>query len=240
MAKSKANLGHVISLEQSKEIRDRWDLKAAAAKNDLYTFAFDFLGYNQLIPRVHGQLCNAIEKPVLELDGITKDPEELYGNDYDGPEEGAFCRETILRKGNTDQLLLLPRSSFKTTIIGIALPLWLLCRNPDWTIAIVGKSDDKSIATLNAIDDHISNNTILKRYFGHVLSKSKDTRWNLREKFIGGRTKIGERAPSLWASSVGSFAPSFHFQAIIIDDPIDDKTVISDEKTQAVDAFMDA
>jgi len=231
-----------LTEEEALRIKQEWDLKFAAARNDLYTFCYEFLGNHLLIPRVHGPLCNFIEHPVLALDGIVKGPNELYGNDYEGPEEGSFVRETVSRKNVTDQLLLLPRSSFKTTIIGIGLPLWLLCRNPDWTIAIVGKSDDKSIATLNAIDDHINNNAILKRYFGSVLSQNKDknTRWNLREKFIGGRTKVGERAPSLWASSVGSFAPSYHFNAIIIDDPIDDKTVTSDELTTKVDSFMDS
>jgi hypothetical protein len=235
-----------------------WDAIAEAAMKDPFVFARYICGNDKMVHRVHAPMFKFMAAPVLaSYDYAAWKALPGFNSDWDGgpmgdenvcmkwtgggdPLECAFRRETRFDLMSHHLLIEAFRSSFKTTAV-CSMILWLLVRDPESSIMVAGKTDGSSKATLGAVGKQIESNRILQHYWSGKQGldwRADSPKWDIYEKTIGGRTRKAERSPSLWATGVGSFKPSYHFQYAFVDDVIDDKTVQSIPEIEAVSNFF--
>jgi len=158
-------------------------------------------------------------KNVLGFDKMT---EQLHG---------VLCND-IANDDLKRILVLLPRGHFKTTIISICLPLWLLCRNPQSRIALISVSADRAEENLMEIRDRARRQEFIRLYGGivgqesgwHEVSKNK-----IRIPRQGAVT-----GPSIAAYGVDSKEVGRHFDTMLLDDICDQEKVNSQETRDRV------
>jgi len=212
------------------------------SKNDLYPFTKFLLARDRLVRRVHGPYCNFVTSRTRKTRRLLAPP---YGRDWTGKGD-AFTRVTHDEKRRF-KLSLLPRSSYKTTIVNEAYPLWYATNvDPNVSILSVCESQGLSDTNMSVQDDHILNNPLLVYLYGKRLKDGtrvnwsvNATEWTNRKKRFTIRT-APQRAPSLMASSVGSALTGLHPDIIICDDIVSQATVMSGKLTDVTRSFFDS
>lgn len=225
------------------------DALADACQTSLYWFCKWALGMDDLNERVHGPICNFLTRHELGLNGadIKSDwalAKSTYNEEYTVKTGSPYERVTRSRPNVRNRLVLLPRSSFKTSIAAVGYPLWRLIRNPNDGIIIASLTEGFSVGTMNAITQHITQNPKVLHYWtgdGNPLTGKhwvkESPKWTTTEAIVGGRSKLG-RDLSLKAVGVRSFHPGSHALCAVVDDPIDREVVESEEYTATVAHFF--
>ena len=114
------------------------ELQKQQATRSLYIFASEILGYTDLQPQPHEEMCEFLE-------GLT-----LRRVDAE-----------IQTKG----MLLVPRGCFKTTLGAISLSLLLLSINPNLRILITSHTWEYSKEILDGIRNQLERNEKFKQMF---------------------------------------------------------------------------
>ena len=171
----------------------------------LFLFCREILGYDKLEPEVHYDMCEFVSGNYIEN-------EDDYKN----------------RK-----LVLMPRDSFKCTIITVGFSLQQLVINPDLRILIASENFSNSKRYLKEIKDHFQSNDRLRAIYGDFVGK-KD--W--REDFItvSQRKKI-MKEPSITCAGLDVVKVGMHYDLIICDDLVSDKNTTSREMMDKVKDF---
>ena len=111
------------------------------------------------------------------------------------------------------KLLVMPRGTFKTSIAGVAYPIWLLLNNPNLRILLDSELYTNSKNMLREIKDHVS-----KPQFTDLFGDwSKCSTWNEGEIIIAARNKVKKEA-SITCSGIGAQKTGQHYDIIIADD----------------------
>lgn len=126
------------------------------------------------------------------------------------------------------KLLLLPRGHLKSSLITIGWTLWRLVQNPNRTFGIFNETQDLAEAFLREIKDHLEGPVIRKYWPKLTPEKERRTVWN-RSAIIVNRELIS-RNPSIEAKSVQESTAGRHPDAMILDDPISDRTVQNEDQ----------
>lgn len=92
---------------------------------------------------------------------------------------GKIC--DILEGNEWDILISQPRGTYKTTLVSIAYPLWMLAKNPNIRALIRSAKMDLPIAIMREIKSHITSNELFIRLFGKLES---DLKWTNSEIII--------------------------------------------------------
>ena len=79
------------------------DLQRSKAKNSLFFFVKEILGYPDIVATPHQEMCSFFEDAALNVGGAQQ----------------------------SFSMLLVPRGCFKTTIGSVGFPLWMLKENHD-------------------------------------------------------------------------------------------------------------
>lgn len=225
------------------------DSLALASESSLYLFCKWALGMDDLVERIHSPICAFITRHELNLAGADIKPDwvgakSTHDEAYTSKTGSPYERVTRSKQDVRNRLVLLPRSSFKTSIGAVGYPLWRLIRNPNDGIIIGSLTEGFSVGTMNAITQHVTQNPKLLHYWtgegnpktGKAWMK-ESPKWTTTEAIVAGRGKIG-RDLSLKAVGVRSFHPGSHAKCAIIDDPCDREVVDSDELTATVAHFF--
>ena len=126
------------------------------------------------------------------------------------------------------KLLLLPRGHLKSSLVTIGWTLWRLVQNPDRTFGIFNETQDLAEAFLREIKDHLEG-PVINKYWPKLCPPTDERRlWN-RSAIIVNRGLIS-RNPSVEAKSVQESTAGRHPDAMILDDPISDRTVQSEDQ----------
>ena len=126
------------------------------------------------------------------------------------------------------KLLLLPRGHLKSSLVTIGWTLWRLVQNPNRTFGIFNETQDLAEAFLREIKDHLEGPAINK-YWPNLCPAPDERRlWN-RSAIIVNRRLIS-RNPSIEAKSVQESTAGRHPDAMILDDPISDRTVQNEDQ----------
>lgn len=110
-------------------------------------------------------------------------------------------------------LICMPRGTFKSSIASVALPIWLLIRNPNERILIDSELYTNSKNYLREVKGHLIRPE-LTSIFGVFKD---DSNWNEGEATIKQRTKVFKEA-SLTAGGIGTEKTGQHYTTIICDD----------------------
>ena len=138
------------------------------------------------------------------------------------PLHGPLC-ELIANDRLLRKLVLLPRGHFKTTIISICYPLWLLCKDQNNSIALCSVSASKAEENLEEVIDR-AKGARFQAIFGDVIGHP--TSWTIcrvdKVKLKRSGTTTG---PSIAAYGVESSEVGRHFSQMLLDDIADQTTV---------------
>jgi len=116
-------------------------------------------------------------------------------------------------------LVLIPRGHFKTTIISICYPVWLLCRNPNERIILASALGDKAEENLAEII-HRVDRPKFQALFGGVIGSSST--WPIRraDQVSIQRTDGSTSGSSIRCLGVDSAEVGRHCSVMIIDDMV--------------------
>ena len=167
----------------------------------LYWFDKLLLGYD-LYPHVHLELCEHIDNRYFEN-------EEDIGKD--------------------NKLILMPRNSYKTSVVTIGLPIKTLCLNPNSRILLVNEVLGNSIKYLGEIIGHLETNEKLIKFYGEFKGKN----WTQEEIIIAQRTKK-RKEPSISTAGLGINKVGMHYDLIILDDLVSFNNTGTPEQIQKV------
>lgn len=136
-----------------------------------------------------------------------------------------------------DLLLLLPRGTFKSSIVSVALPLWILVRNRDLRVVCSSAELSNSRNFLGLVRGHITSNELFRQLYGD-WSDNDGGPFHSTAIAVGGRTKLRAEA-SITASSVDVTKVSQHYDLAIFDDLQTDKNVTSAEMIDKVQEYTE-
>jgi hypothetical protein len=118
-----------------------------------------------------------------------------------------------LEAPTTRKLIVMPRGTFKTSLGGVAFPIWSLLRNPNLRILLDSELYSNSKNTLREIKQHLEGQRIQELY-GPFKNPGC---WNEGEIIINQRTKVVKEA-SVTCSGIGAQKTGQHYDLIIADD----------------------
>lgn len=194
---------------------------ALRAKTDLYYLAKEILGYDKMEPHVHQELCDYTTSILPN----PPEPVEPLGKDFDP-------RKNLL-------LLLMPRGTFKSSVVTIAFTLQFFLNEPNGRVLIDSETFSKSKAFLREIQDHLVNNEIYREIFKAIhgmypyTKKSEAKLWTDSEIILPCRN-AAKKEPSVSCAGIDVTKNGMHYDLIIADDLHSEKNVTNKEQIQQV------
>lgn len=192
---------------------------ALRAKTDLYFLCTEILNYNKMQPHTHQELCDYTTS-------ILPNPPDLPHNpDFDP-------RKNLL-------LLLMPRGTFKSSVVTIGFTLQYLLNEPDVRILIDSETFGKSKAFLREIIEHLTNNEIYREIYKFIhgvypYTKKSDMKlWTDSEVILPAR-KRALKEPTISCMGIDTTKNGMHYDLIIGDDLHSEKNVTNREQIQQV------
>jgi len=129
-------------------------------------------------------------------------------------------------------LLLLPRGTFKSSIVTVGYSLYRIVNDPNDRILIANATYPMACQFLGQIKNHISRNEELKKIFGD-LSFAAD-QWREDKIFVSREKSYEQKEPTVWAQGVGANVVGSHFNIAILDDLVNDTNVGTKEQIDKV------
>ena len=116
------------------------------------------------------------------------------------------------------RLILMPRGSFKSSVITVAYTIQQMIRNPNIRILISSETQNKSIKFVSEIKAHIEGNEKFKALYGNWMNRGNI--WKSNEFVIKPRTRP-KKEPTIMAGSLerGSLT-GLHFDYVVLDDVV--------------------
>ena len=114
-------------------------------------------------------------------------------------------------------LMLLPRTTYKTTICGIALPLFILTKNPNARGLISAHRYDVSKKRLESIKRHLERNDKFRAKYGTWVPEFREEKWSEDSIVITARTQ-NLNDPTIDTCAVDSNKDGSHPDFIVGDD----------------------
>jgi hypothetical protein len=158
---------------------------------EFFTFCNDDLGMN-LEEDPHMEICEYLAKMFPDLRFPVDRPKQFY-------------------------MMLLPRTTYKTTICAIALPLYIFTKNPNARGLISAHRYDVSKKRLESIKRHMERNDRFREKYGNWVPEFREEKWSEDSIVITARTQ-NLNDPSIDTCAVDSNKDGSHPDFIIGDD----------------------
>ncbi len=165
--------------------------------NSLYWFDKEVLGYD-LVPHAHYDLCEFVDGRYTD----TKD---------------------YVPGSNQGQLILMPRNSYKTSVVTIGHCLQQMSLNPNIRILLINEVLDTATGFLEEIKGHIETNEKFQAFNGFLQGGDI---WTKDKITISTRT-VRKKEPTLTCAGIGTVKVGNHYDLIILDDLHSHKNVTS-------------
>lgn len=192
---------------------------ALRCKTDLYFLCREVLNYDKMEPHTHQELCDYTTS-------ILPNPPELPHNPEFDP------RKNLL-------LLLMPRGTFKSSVVTIGFTLQFFLNEPSGRVLIDSETFGKSKAFLREIMEHLTNNEIYRDIFYAIhgcypfTKKSEMKLWTDSQVILPCRS-VPKKEPSISCAGIDVTQNGMHYDLIICDDLHSEKNVTSKEMIQNV------
>jgi hypothetical protein len=125
---------------------------------------------------------------------------------------------------------LMPRGSFKSTVLDQCLGVYMGIRYPNVRVLIDSETVTKAEVFMSDIKSHFEDNELLKRLYGEL----KGDDWNNSTALLNNRTKQGIREATYMTCGVGKSMPGMHYDMIIGDDYVSDQNTGTFEQIEKV------
>lgn len=141
----------------------------------------------------------------------------------------------MLKWNKRKKLVLLPRGSFKSTVVTVGHTLHALCYNPNLRIMIATENYNNSVLYLKEIKEQMERNDTLKLIYGNMVPEGgRDGLWTKNEITIATKTRVGGKEPSIQTSSLGTTKVGLHYDLLILDDLVSNTNTNTQEQMQKV------
>lgn len=211
---------------------------AQRARRDLFFLCKYILASNPdlITERTHRDLCE-ITRPLLPNYEKEKEPVHVLLIERKGQDKN------LSDQFNPDRnklLILMPRGTFKSSIVTIGFTLQYFLNDPDARILIDSETYSKSKNFLAEIKGVLEGNVKYREIFKQIhrcypddTKKNPSVRWTDAAVDLACRTKI-TKEPSLSCSGIDRSINGMHFDLIIEDDLHSEKNVTNKEQIQQV------
>jgi predicted phage terminase large subunit-like protein len=130
------------------------------------------------------------------------------------------------------KMVLLPRGSFKSSLLTIGYSLWRIIKDPNVRILINSETFSQAKAFLAGIKQHIEQNETFRMLYGDL--KSGENTWKQEEITVNSRTATIYKEPTIATAGIGVTKVGQHYDVIIFDDIVSTKNVNTREQIQKV------
>lgn len=192
---------------------------ALQCKTDLFFLCHDILGYEKMTKQTHQELCDYTTS-ILPNPPVIPETE-----DFDP-------RKNLL-------LLLMPRGTFKSSVVTIGFTLQMILNEPDVRVLIDSETFSKSKAFLREIQGHLTGNQKYREVFKAIHgmypfeTKSKSKLWTDSEVILPCR-KRERKEPTISCAGIDVTKNGMHYDLIIGDDLHSEKNVTNKEQINQV------
>jgi len=196
---------------------------------DLFYLAKYILHYDLLEEEVHGDVCRYAEALYTAHPPEWIPPEETTGSGLDDE----------FHNGNTNLLLLLPRGTFKTSLITIAFGIQMTLNDPNIRILLDSETYFKSKAFLAEIKGHYESNEELREVFRTIHGiypnegRKKELLWSDSQINLSCRTRH-RKEPTFSCAGIDVTKNGMHYDLAICDDLHSEQNVTNTEQITKV------
>jgi predicted phage terminase large subunit-like protein len=196
---------------------------ALRCKTDLYYLAKHILNYGKMEPHAHQELCDYTTSILPNV------PAEVYER-IQAKHEDFDPRKNLL-------LLLMPRGSFKSSVVTVAFSLQMILNEPNIRIMIDSETFSKSKAFLREIIEHLESNEAYREVFKAIhgmypfTTRSAARLWTDSEVILPCRTRP-LKEPTICCAGIDVTKNGMHYDLIIADDLHSEKNVTNREQIQ--------
>ncbi len=203
---------------------------AERAKTDLYFLAKHILNYDLMEEDTHQDMCDYV-MPTFKPELAKKEIAPLQEKSEDNVQDSYDPKKNFV-------LYLLPRGTFKSSVITIAHSIQRSLNDQDCRILIDSETFSKSKAFLAEIKGHYETNSklreIYKTLFGvYPDAMKKKTAWSDSHLNLAAR-KRPRKEPSFSCSGVDASKTGMHYDLIVMDDLHSEKNVTTKEQIDNV------
>jgi predicted phage terminase large subunit-like protein len=193
--------------------RELLALERARALSDFYWFSKFVIGWSDMQPHVHRDLCDTLQ-----------------------------TIDTLHEDRAAEALVLMPRGSFKSSIGAISYSIWYLLNNPDARILIASATTDLARNTMTAIRSILENNKFFRELFGDKIARDargKPVKLTLEDILFEGRSERGMqlREFSISCGAVGKIKNGAHYDLVILDDVVNHENCATLEQAAKVKRY---
>ncbi|HLG26536.1 MAG TPA: hypothetical protein VI423_01990, partial [Paenisporosarcina sp.] len=156
-----------------------------------------------------------------EILGYTKMRKKPHQNLCDFVEDWSQFRK---------KCILLPRGSFKSSVVTVGYSLYSLMKNPNLRILVGGETQKNAKKFVKEIKTHLESNEKFKAIFGDWVSY--DNIWRDDEFIISKRTAVKKESTVMAASLEKQSTTSQHYDLIFLDDPCSQNNINTPEQIE--------
>jgi predicted phage terminase large subunit-like protein len=196
---------------------------------DLFYLAKYILHYDKMDEFVHGDMCKYAESLYPAHPAQWESPEEKQGTGL----------QDQFKAGNTNLLILMPRGTFKSSVITIGFSIQITLNDPNARILLDSETFAKSKAFLAEIKGHYEGNEELREIFKTIHGvypnegRKKELLWTDSQLNLACRTRP-RKEPTFSCGGVDVTKTGMHFDWIIFDDLHSQTNVTNSDQIRGV------
>lgn len=172
----------------------------------LYWFDKDVLGYTDMETDVHLDLCEFIEGRYVDEEG-------------EQPKDFKMC--------------LLPRGSFKSSIVTVGYSVKSIIINPDIRILLANENFSNAKRFASEVRNHFEGNEFLRLVYGDFVGR-RDWR---EDYFTVSRRRANFKEPTLSCAGIDVVKVGMHYDLIIADDLVSQANITTRDQMEKVIDF---
>lgn len=202
---------------------------ANRCKWDLFYLAREILDYSLMEEDVHDDLCKYAESVYEVHPPHWKPPKDKDGSGL----------EDQFKYGNRNLLLMMPRGTFKTSVITVGFSLQWILHDPNTRVLLDSETFGKSKAFLSEIKGHLEKNDNYREVFKIIHGvmpnegRKKELLWTDSKINLACRSKP-RKEPTFFCSGADVSVNGMHFDIAICDDLHSEKNVTTKDQIEQV------
>lgn len=132
-------------------------------------------------------------------------------------------------------LLLLPRGTFKSSIVTVGYSLYQIAQNPNDRMLIGNATYPMAVSFLSQIKNHLTKNQSYKNIFGDFSAEADS--WREDRIAIAREKSYEQKDPTIWAYGMGGNLVGSHFDMAILDDVVNRDNIGNKEQIEKTKNF---
>ena len=142
-----------------------------------------------------------------------------------------FVQNNIRKK---KLLILLPRGSFKSSMVTVGYTLWRIAKNPQERILLANATFPMACQFLSQIKDHLAKNQKFIELYGDLTAEAEAWR---EDRIAVAREGLKHKEPTVWAFGMGTNVTGSHYSLAILDDMVNRENITTREQIDKVINF---